>query len=275
VETDSSVPLYLLSPGGRTDPEVPIYTGVRYSVGNPMGAYSSWASFAVAHHFVVYDCCRELGIPFSSAKYVLLGDDILIGDEGLASAYRSRLKSLGVEISALKTLESFTTLEFAKRYVHMGEEVSPFPLSVISSSYKSVPLVVAGILGEGKKGLIPSSGVSGSVGELFRALRHRAADCRRAENEARKCEYSHRFSQGSLEARTYILHLLTLLGQGGWGHRAPRFESAFLGDAVMMSDETANLIIDHAVVKMFTSSLGGRGLNLGVLMEELKTGLMT
>jgi hypothetical protein len=36
---------------------------VSYSVGNPMGAYSSWASFAVAHHYVIYDCCRELKIP--------------------------------------------------------------------------------------------------------------------------------------------------------------------------------------------------------------------
>lgn len=35
---------------------------VRYSVGNPMGAYSSWNSFALAHHFVVYWCCRDLGI---------------------------------------------------------------------------------------------------------------------------------------------------------------------------------------------------------------------
>lgn len=26
-----------------------------------MGAYSSWASFALAHHYVVYYCCRELG----------------------------------------------------------------------------------------------------------------------------------------------------------------------------------------------------------------------
>jgi len=26
---------------------------VHYRVGNPMGAYSSWSSFALAHHFVV------------------------------------------------------------------------------------------------------------------------------------------------------------------------------------------------------------------------------
>jgi len=33
---------------------------VSYSVGNPMGFYSSWASFALTHHYVVYYCCRIL-----------------------------------------------------------------------------------------------------------------------------------------------------------------------------------------------------------------------
>lgn len=35
---------------------------IRYSVGNPMGFYSSWASFAVTHHYILYYLCRELGI---------------------------------------------------------------------------------------------------------------------------------------------------------------------------------------------------------------------
>lgn len=35
---------------------------VRYSVGNPMGAMSSWSSFALTHHFVMFACCSRLGI---------------------------------------------------------------------------------------------------------------------------------------------------------------------------------------------------------------------
>jgi len=35
---------------------------IAYSVGNPMGAYSSFNSFALTHHYLVYHCCRELGI---------------------------------------------------------------------------------------------------------------------------------------------------------------------------------------------------------------------
>jgi hypothetical protein len=35
---------------------------VSYAVGNPMGFYSSWASFAVSHHFIIYYICQKLGI---------------------------------------------------------------------------------------------------------------------------------------------------------------------------------------------------------------------
>lgn len=88
---------------------------VSYQVGNPMGAYSSWASFAVAHHFVVYACCQELKVPWSKAEYVILGDDILFGNRGLAEVYLTVISDLGVGISVEKSLVSFDTFEFAKR----------------------------------------------------------------------------------------------------------------------------------------------------------------
>lgn len=34
---------------------------VVYQVGNPMGAYSSFNSFALAHHYLIYYCCKVLG----------------------------------------------------------------------------------------------------------------------------------------------------------------------------------------------------------------------
>jgi len=34
---------------------------VIYSTGNPMGAYSSFNSFALAHHYIVYYCCKAVG----------------------------------------------------------------------------------------------------------------------------------------------------------------------------------------------------------------------
>jgi len=40
------------------------YEGNEYSYerGNPMGAYSSYTSFALAHHFVVYVACQRTGL---------------------------------------------------------------------------------------------------------------------------------------------------------------------------------------------------------------------
>lgn len=57
---------------------------VSYAVGNPMGFYSSWASFAVAHHFVMFYCCQTTKLyRWKDCPYVLLGDDIVIGNKTL------------------------------------------------------------------------------------------------------------------------------------------------------------------------------------------------
>jgi hypothetical protein len=42
----------------RSEDETVMY---RYSVGQPMGALSSWAMLAVTHHMIVQMCARELG----------------------------------------------------------------------------------------------------------------------------------------------------------------------------------------------------------------------
>jgi hypothetical protein len=101
---------------------------INYAVGNPMGAYSSWSSFTVAHHYVMYYCCRKLGLKWRTAKYAILGDDVLIGDTALYREYRRVLTILGVPVSEAKTHESKILCEFAKRWIHQGEEITPFPI---------------------------------------------------------------------------------------------------------------------------------------------------
>lgn len=64
---------------------------ISYSVGNPMGFYSSWASFAIAHHFLVYDVCCKLGVEWTTLQYALLGDDIVIAHKEVAELYIQRL----------------------------------------------------------------------------------------------------------------------------------------------------------------------------------------
>jgi hypothetical protein len=107
---------------------------VSYGAGNPMGAYSSWASFALANHYIVYLSCIEVGVEWSQCKYCLLGDDIVIGHKEVAEAYIRLLKSLGVEISELKTHKSQHLYEFAKRQIYKGLEISPFPISALKES---------------------------------------------------------------------------------------------------------------------------------------------
>jgi len=143
---------------------------VNYSVGNPMGAMSSWSSFALTHHFVMYACCRLIGQRWNSARYVILGDDVLIGDSALAEVYLAALSSLGVGVSRQKTYVSVDMCEFAKRYLFLGEEVTPFPVSSVMSNLGDVSLLVSALMGETRKGLRPLSGIPGAVGTLSRVI---------------------------------------------------------------------------------------------------------
>nr|DBA07246.1 TPA_asm: RNA-dependent RNA polymerase [Gigaspora rosea mitovirus 2] len=101
---------------------------VRYACGQPMGAYSSWTAFAVTHHAIVRLCAKRAGFPVSWSEYVLLGDDIVLTNSVVAEQYRAIMQQLGVEISETKTHVGQTTYEFAKRWIHERNEVSPAPL---------------------------------------------------------------------------------------------------------------------------------------------------
>lgn len=125
---------------------------VNYAVGNPMGAYSSWNSFALAHHYVMYWCCRELRMDWATSKYCILGDDVLIGDHRLAHKYKEVILLLGVEFSDIKTHESSKLFEFAKRLVYNGSEITPFPVSSLVETGKKSYLLTNLLMEETKKG---------------------------------------------------------------------------------------------------------------------------
>jgi hypothetical protein len=139
---------------------------IRYEVGTPMGMYSSWPSTTLAHHFVVFCCCRELDIPFNEAKYVMLGDDIVIGDRLLAEAYTKAITELGVTFSPLKTHSSDTLFEFSKRLFLDGKEITPFPISSLRSSIKRYYRMVNLLIDCEERGWTSKSGISEAVKEL-------------------------------------------------------------------------------------------------------------
>jgi hypothetical protein len=148
---------------------------ISYAVGNPMGFYSSWASFAVTHHYVMFYLCKELGIDFKSAPYFLLGDDIIIGDRRLGEAYISLMDSLGVDTSPAKTHKSDKLFEFAKRWFYNGEEISPFPISAIKESGKKYYSLTALLCAEEKKGWVIKTGISSAVASFYGRVLNRPA----------------------------------------------------------------------------------------------------
>lgn len=116
-------------------------------------------------------CCKELGIDWWTARYVLLGDDVAIGDDRLAKKYREVMAVLGVEVSVAKTWKSPLFLEFAKRYFYAGHEVTPFSTSAVCDWEEDVALLAAALAGEERKGLKALSGIPGAVGSFMRTVR--------------------------------------------------------------------------------------------------------
>jgi len=101
---------------------------LHYSVGNPMGAYSSWPVTTLSHHFIVYVACRELRIGWSTAEYKLLGDDIIIWNSKLAIKYSELIELIGVDIQMQKSHVGNSLFEFAKRIFIPTGEISPFSI---------------------------------------------------------------------------------------------------------------------------------------------------
>jgi hypothetical protein len=116
---------------------------VRWSVGQPLGALSSWATFAISHHAFVRTCERidwlnttkdELRPKPSGRKpeqyYRIIGDDITIAyHEGVASNYKNYLEKFGLAISQAKSILPQQYLqpaaELAKRVFLSGQEMTP------------------------------------------------------------------------------------------------------------------------------------------------------
>lgn len=98
---------------------------VRYAVGQPMGAYSSWAAFSLSHHALVQYCAYLEGRKGWFEGYGILGDDIVIGDYAVARRYENVCQKLGVTLSLAKSLPgAFKSFEFAKRMILRGADVT-------------------------------------------------------------------------------------------------------------------------------------------------------
>jgi hypothetical protein len=87
---------------------------------------------ALTHHFIVQCSAWISGTTPQTTlfkDYAVLGDDIVIWNKAVAETYLKVIKSLGVEVGLAKSIVSLNgdALEFAKRTLYKGEDVSPIP----------------------------------------------------------------------------------------------------------------------------------------------------
>jgi hypothetical protein len=107
-----------------------------------MGAYSSWAMLALTHHCIIQFAASKAGCTSWFSDYAVLGDDVVIGNHGVAREYLSVMGTLGVSINKSKSLVSKNlSMEFAKRFYYKGKDVTPFPLVGLSTGWLGLGFV--------------------------------------------------------------------------------------------------------------------------------------
>jgi len=98
---------------------------ISYSVGQPMGAYSSFAMLALTHHVIVHIAARMVHVDPKNLIYMVLGDDGAMANSKVAKSYVALFLSLGMKINPIKGFDG-TVLEFAKQLLTIsGINVSP------------------------------------------------------------------------------------------------------------------------------------------------------
>jgi len=129
---------------------------VRYTVGQPMGALSSWAMLAITHHYLLQFCSFKKDKTFGwYENYEILGDDLVIFDSDVATEYLELMRKLGLEINLSKSISSSSkpVFEFAKRTVVFGSNVSGLSVKQLISA-TSIGSRIANIIYFAKLGLI-------------------------------------------------------------------------------------------------------------------------
>jgi hypothetical protein len=128
-----------------------IPASITYAVGQPMGALSSWVMLALTHHFIVQFAAYNVGCKGWFSDYLILGDDIVIFNRDVASQYLKIMCDLGVEINLVKSVVSTTSFEFAKRFIHQNQNLSPVSfkeMDVASHNLDSLIMLYKRFLGE-------------------------------------------------------------------------------------------------------------------------------
>jgi hypothetical protein len=110
---------------------------IKYTVGQPMGALSSWAMLALAHHVISRIAFIRNGMKPEFGNYCVLGDDIVINNNKAANTYLELMEGLGLKISLGKSVISTRFTEFAKKLRGPFIDISPIGAGIILSATRS------------------------------------------------------------------------------------------------------------------------------------------
>lgn len=136
-----------------------------YSVGQPMGALSSWPALALTHHWILQYCSNVvLGRRGWELAYEILGDDLVVFDYDLAMAYLKICKTLGVDINLNKSIQSHNrpVFEFAKRTCWGPLDVSPISMKQLMAN-DSLSERITNVLSFLKRGLLVKKSILGAL----------------------------------------------------------------------------------------------------------------
>jgi hypothetical protein len=123
---------------------------VTYSVGQPMGALSSWAMLALTHHAIVQWAAHRARRKYPTAtitlaftEYAVLGDDIVIANRFVAREYMLILREIGVKAGLAKSIISKGSfyVEFAKKFFTPQGRADMLPLKEVIATYSSTLLI--------------------------------------------------------------------------------------------------------------------------------------
>jgi len=115
---------------------------IMYKAGQPMGAYSSWPAMALTHHIIVQIAAIRKGF-INFKDYCILGDDLVIANDSVASMYKQIIANLDMPYSPAKTFTSKEIYEFAKRWIYHGQEVTGFSIGGYFKVWKKYSLLSA------------------------------------------------------------------------------------------------------------------------------------
>jgi hypothetical protein len=101
----------------------PTHGMIRWTKGQPLGLYPSFAAFALTHGVLVASLAKSLGLD-ENDSFRILGDDIVIADPDLYTKYREVLDTLTIPVSEDKTLQSDLVTEFGGRVIVPGSIIT-------------------------------------------------------------------------------------------------------------------------------------------------------